>query len=145
MPCNYFRPLSSSRLRLYSLLPSPVVVRKQNPSTPFISYTKLPAFIPHRGRFSSICMHGNYCVGPESAPFPFYSASRLPHSIITSTGTGCQYGNHPSDYCTYPSTFHMSFRKSKIPSVKIESAIYLHAFQIFILLYEQQEREFAIT
>ena len=47
MPCNYFRPLTSSRLRLYSILPSPVVVRKQNPSTPFISYTKLPPSLFH--------------------------------------------------------------------------------------------------
>lgn len=125
MPCNYFRPLTSSRLRLYSLLPSPVVVRKQNPSTPFIFYTKFSAFIPHRGRFSSICMHGNYSVGPESAPSPFYSASRLPQTIITGTSAGCLYGSHPYDYCTYPSSFYLSLQKSKNPSAK-KSAIHLH-------------------
>lgn len=129
MPCNYFRPLTSSRLRLYSLLPSPVVVRKQNPSTPFISYTKLPAFVTHRGRFSSICMHGNYCGGPESAPFPFYSASRLPHtlSLLMLEQAAIMEVMHLTIVHIYPPSICPSGNPKIHPSKK-KSSIHLHAF-----------------
>jgi hypothetical protein len=117
MPCNYFRLLASSRLHLYSLLPSPVVVHKQNPSTPFISCTGPLPFIPKEGTLATSACTSNYCFGAGSAPFPFSSTARLPQIIITGTGTSCWYESHTADCYSYIYPFAHLFHHSAPPSL----------------------------